>query len=190
MDESSNRNNIKDRNALKAYINNLKSKIEQLEEQGRFNEAHKYTENVSYLSSKLASWDGILCDPLTEQKYFLSTFKLKGGIPSYAHECSNFKKEDLYQQTSDEEIVIDALRYLCEQRRFFKYFGNPTAGVFIQNSSKYELEYCGSGNASGYFFTSHVQDSSFQGRCQTIQPDCSAGFIHTIETASFGGPSG
>ena len=33
MDESSNgKNNIKDRNALKVYINNLKSKIEQLEE--------------------------------------------------------------------------------------------------------------------------------------------------------------
>jgi hypothetical protein len=190
MEESSNGNIIKDRNALKAYINNLKSKIEQLEEIGHFNDAHKYTENVSYLSSKLASWDGILCDPLTEQKYFLSTVKLKGGISSYAHECSNFKKEDLYQQTNNEEIVIDALRFMCDQRRFFNYFCNPTAGIFIQNSSKYELEYCSSGNAIGYFFTSNFQETSFQGPCQTIQPDYSAGFIHTIETSSFGGPSG
>ena len=185
---------INDKNALQLHISELISRIDHLEKRGQFDEAHKYIKNVSYITSKL-SMDGVFTDPLTNKKYYLSMGKLRGGLPTYAHECVNFKKANLYQQNNNEEIVFKELKYLLEQRKWLNFPGGaftapPTAGIFIQNRSKYVLEYCSSGSENGYFFTSDVQDSAFQGENRTIKPDHTAGFMHTVGGASFGAPCG
>jgi DNA modification methylase len=95
-------NYINGKNALKLYIDDLISRIDHFEKRGQFDEAQKYIQNVSYLTSQL-SVDGIITDPFTNQKYYLSTGELRGGVPAYAHECPNFKKANLYN--TNEEIV-------------------------------------------------------------------------------------
>jgi hypothetical protein len=177
---------------LRLFLNEQIIKIKQLEETGNTTEANTLAENVAHMSSKL-TFDGVVLNPLTNEKYYLASSpeKLKGGVKGYASECSNFRKENLYQK--DREYVFAELDYLLNKRdsvgnyfiggltaMFTLYMNYPAiTGIFIQNCTKtHVLQYCNSGSEEGYFFTGQVYDS-FQGANNTIQPGYTAGFIHT-----------
>lgn len=173
---------IKSKCDLKAYINAQILKIKQLDDVGEKDKSQKLANNISYLSEKF-NLGGMIIDPLTDTKYFVSLGQLRGGWVTYADEWSGHQSTRLYD--TDLEVIrkeISTLTHLDGDgsiRPIHRVLPLKHS-IIIRNLSSYPLEYCNCGVERGYFFTGYGSPArSFRGPNQTIEPGYSAGFAYT-----------
>ncbi|CAF1063964.1 unnamed protein product [Brachionus calyciflorus] len=185
---------IKDKEDLRDYIENLRIKLDHLEKNDHIDKSIKLSKIISYLSSCL-HLNGIITDPLTNEKYFISSGELVGGIKSYAYECSKHRPENLYSKNSynvEKELIKIGKERESVSKAFITALIWPfvsfpvTTGIMIINNSKFKLEYVHSGSGEDcYFFTGNNNAAlSFQGKGLCIEPGYTAGFMHTRNVAS------
>lgn len=144
-----------------SFCNEIKTKldlinrIQSLQEEMITCPDKSYTlaKNIEYLSGCVYRC-GIVIDPLTEQKYFISPGQLKGGGPAYSKNINDNQNKidentrNLSNKDDDLESVKKALKYFLSNR-----IANRQSLVVIQNKCKYDLHYRNHGKSSGFFFT-------------------------------------
>jgi len=140
---------IKDGSELQEILDKRIFMITQLKQLGDTATSQKLADSVSILSQRMLQ-GGIITDPLSGEKYFISIGSLKGGgaNPSKAQDVRLFERDKLCQTGEGAmKMVRRELNHLAENRDCCRQ-----ALVTIKNSSRYLLQYKAHGTSSGYLF--------------------------------------
>lgn len=179
-------NCIKDRSQLRLLIGSWIMHIKYLDEVGDTEASEELAKNVATVSQQMLQ-PGIVTDPLSGQKYFVSTGRLDGGGPSYstARQVESHNPRNLcLKGTNAYERVSKELQLLSNARNC-----NRMTHVIIKNQSQYPLVYKNHGTYSGYFFSD--AQAAFQYENSTIcAQDGVGGFLVTKTSGTACGASG
>ncbi len=109
-----------DKSKLKGLINSRIAKIAELKNNASsdatdFLVIERLVTSVDYLSVQLSK-NGIIVDPLSGKKYFLTDTRLLGGGAGYAKNVKNYEKYLLYNNKGNLAEVKKSVDYFNDKR--------------------------------------------------------------------------